>query len=499
MNFNFSNINLFRLSLAVSLVLLVAAVFYSCDKVVSVSPPDKPPPKGYIFIASYPKGFHIYLEGKARRRATPDSITWLKTNTYSVTLKKDLFRDTSFSVDVVEGEKHSVFVDFSKNPAMLGSISCVTNPAGSDIFLNDSATGLKTPTVISGLLPGYYNIRYHAQNHRDDSSLVTVRSSNQSIAKLTLVDTTIWKDYTTRTSLIPSDNLTCLTVDQNNVMWIGTDGQGLIKFDGNQWKLYNTLNSELKDLHINCISIDNNGVKWIGTDGGLVQMIGEYMFVFNQRTSDLNDTHIEAITFDDIGNTWVGTKYSGLYKTYIDRHDGVRYWVISDSASGDMPENWITTLVAQGGRVIWVGLKKSGIASNSGIGWSYYTRFKSGLPTDNIGASAVDDKGTVWFGHNSGNLNAGGLTYFDGTAFQTVYILPAFNSVYSLFMDRNNVKWIGTEKGVYKVAGQTASDIFNYDNTGLDLSNVRGIYQDKNGFIWFATNGGGLIKYKIVQ
>lgn len=499
MRFVFPNTKLSELFSASLLSLIIIFAFNSCDKVVSVSPPDKPPPKGYIFIGSYPKGFHIYLEGKARRRATPDSITWLKTNTYAVTLKKDLFRDTSFNVDVVEGEKHSVFIDFSKNPAMLGSISCISNPAGSDILMNDSSTGIKTPATISGLLPGYYNIKYHSENHRDDSVLVTVRSSNESTAKLTLVDTTIWKDYTSITSTIPSENLTCITVDQNNVMWIGTDGQGLIKYDGKQWTVYNTINSELKDTHINCISIDPNGIKWIGTDGGLVQMAGNSMFIFNQRTSDLTDTHIEAVTFDNVGNTWVGTKYGGLFKTYIDKHDGIRYWIISDSASGDMPENWITTLTSQGGRVVWVGLKKSGIASNSGIGWTYYTRFKSGLPTDNIGASAVDDDGTVWFGHNSGNLNAGGLSYFNGGSFNTVYILPAFKKAYSLFVDRNNAKWIGTEKGIYKIVGQTTSDLFNYENTGLDFSNVRGIVQDKNGYIWFATHGGGLIKYKIAQ
>ncbi len=306
MRFVFPNTKLSELFSASLLSLIIIFAFNSCDKVVSVSPPDKPPPKGYIFIGSYPKGFHIYLEGKARRRATPDSITWLKTNTYAVTLKKDLFRDTSFNVDVVEGEKHSVFIDFSKNPAMLGSISCISNPAGSDILMNDSSTGIKTPATISGLLPGYYNIKYHSENHRDDSVLVTVRSSNESTAKLTLVDTTIWKDYTSITSTIPSENLTCITVDQNNVMWIGTDGQGLIKYDGKQWTVYNTINSELKDTHINCISIDPNGIKWIGTDGGLVQMAGNSMFIFNQRTSDLTDTHIEAVTFDNVGNTWVG-------------------------------------------------------------------------------------------------------------------------------------------------------------------------------------------------
>ncbi len=70
--------------------ILICLIFLSsCNKQVSVTPPDEPPPDGYVYIDSYPKDFHILLDGKERRRATPDSLTWLTTGSYLVTLKKN--------------------------------------------------------------------------------------------------------------------------------------------------------------------------------------------------------------------------------------------------------------------------------------------------------------------------------------------------------------------------------------------------------------------------
>ena len=109
-------------------------IINSCNQEVSVSPPDAPPPHGVIVIDSKPQGFHIYLEGKNRRRITADSITWLETGQYTVTLKKDLFRDTSITVDAVEGKRKDFFVDYTTNPAMRGKINCIGKPDGSQIF-----------------------------------------------------------------------------------------------------------------------------------------------------------------------------------------------------------------------------------------------------------------------------------------------------------------------------------------------------------------------------
>ena len=261
-----------------AILILLSFLFQNsgCDKAVSVTPPDKPPPNGSIYIDSYPPKAHIYLNGHARRRATPDSITWLKTSIDTFTLKKELYRDTSFIVNIVEGKKLSIFIDYTKNPLMRGNIDCSSNPSKASIFINDSSTGLETPATIKGILPGYYSVTYKLENHRDNTTLVTVRSSNTSNLYSVLVDTTIWTDYNTGNSKIASDKLNCITIDNNNKIWIGSLDQGIIVYDGNQWSNYNRGSTRLPDNKINSlVTIRQNNNKLAGTDAGLAKYYGD--------------------------------------------------------------------------------------------------------------------------------------------------------------------------------------------------------------------------------
>lgn len=118
------------------IILLVPLVFIinSCKQEISVSAPDAPPPHGVVVIGSKPQGSVIYLDGKNRRRITPDSLTWLETGQYMVTLKREFFRDTSITIDAVDGEKRNFFIDYTTNPAMLGKINCNAKPDGAQVF-----------------------------------------------------------------------------------------------------------------------------------------------------------------------------------------------------------------------------------------------------------------------------------------------------------------------------------------------------------------------------
>lgn len=117
-----------------------------------------PPPDGVLFINTFPDSFKIFIDGKYRIRITPDSVRWLETGNYLVTLKKDLFIDTSFSVSVNEGKTTQEFIDFSINPKFRGQLSVEANPADVQIFINDSIVAHQTPATIRNLMPGIYKV-----------------------------------------------------------------------------------------------------------------------------------------------------------------------------------------------------------------------------------------------------------------------------------------------------------------------------------------------------
>ncbi|OFX18530.1 MAG: hypothetical protein A2033_02380 [Bacteroidetes bacterium GWA2_31_9] len=77
------------------------------------------------------------------------------------------------------------------------------------------------------------------------------------------------------TNYLIGENVWDVKVDESNIVWAGTWGSGLRKFDGTTWTSYgtkwvDTLNTiGLADNRVNSFLIDNNGVKYVGTWKGI--------------------------------------------------------------------------------------------------------------------------------------------------------------------------------------------------------------------------------------
>ncbi len=480
---------------------LILLFLGSCAKEVSVSPPDAPPHHGFVFIDSYPKGFHIYLNNRARRRATPDSLTWLTSGSYTITLKKDLYRDTTISVDILEGEKRKYFVDIADNPAMRGSIMCTSTPSSAEILVNDSATGKVTPAEITGLLPGKYTVRYKMKNHRDDSTYTTVSSSHRSSAIMYLVDTTVWRDYNTANSSIPSNYFTCIYIEKNDLMWLGSDGVGLVKFQNGKFDYYSNANTSMPGNTITCITEDKNGTKWVGTNSGLVEFDKTpdvNMMFYNKVNSLLPSVNIKSIACGSKDTVWVATN-EGVAITWMET--GFRQWKVFDTINHGLndwylPENWVTVLEFDLSGIIWAGTKKSGISE---FGGPTYNTLNSSIPSNVITSCALAKDGSMWFTNDPDQLNGSGLSHFTGSGFEGVYNLPYGCSTYNIYVDNNNTKWVSTNKGLVRFTEPSATVEYTYQNTGLNIGRPRGVVQDSKGKIWIATYGGGLIEMKKVN
>ncbi len=484
-----SNLELIK-DLPLSLLLSFSILSWSCNKDVSVTPPDNPPPNGYVFVDSYPAGFHILLDGKERRRATPDSLTWLTTGKYNLTLTKDLFRDTSLTIEVTEGKRTSLNIDFSKNPNMLGSIYCESNPGNAMIYINDKFTGYYTPATLKGILPGNYEIRFHLDKYQDDSAYVQVSSGNLSQTAIMLVDTTLWRSYNTINSAIPTNDLTCVAVMNNGSVWAGTEQFGAVEFGNNMWQEFSSGNSLLQSNAINCISFDNSGTVFIGSDRGFLTKNGAASDIFTYKTSLLPDFFVEAIGADNHGNWYIGT-HAGLTKTYLS--NGSRVW--EDVTV--VPVDVVTSILVSSTGNIWAGLKNSGIAELTVSGrWNYFRNAGAKIISDNVTALAEAPNGYIWAGFDKNSVFGNGVSYFDGSTWHNIYPIPTHSRVNAILIARNNTKWIATDEGLITFNDPSNVTSYTYDKTGLVLNNITGLAEDANGNIWISTIGGGLVEYK---
>ena len=104
--------------------------------------------------------------------------------------------------------------------------------------------------------------------------------------------------------------------------------------------------------------------------------------------------------------------------------------------------------------------------------------------------------GKIWFGHTDG------ISVYDGNLITNYYESDGLlsNDVWCIAADRNNQVWIGTIDGVCKFNGKVFSN-FELPKGKIDPNRgvsskeiVHHIMEDRNGRMFFSTNGGVYIK-----
>jgi ligand-binding sensor domain-containing protein len=96
-----------------------------------------------------------------------------------------------------------------------------------------------------------------------------------------------------------------LAVDAQGVVWAGTWGGGLSRFDGRKWTSY-TVTEGLPGNHVFMLHIDPLGVLWVGTDNGLAKMNGTRFEVLTTVDGLFGNTVFSMATASD-GTRWVGS------------------------------------------------------------------------------------------------------------------------------------------------------------------------------------------------
>lgn len=478
-------------------VLVFAAIFYSCEKEIFTGvEDDKPKTNNRLYIESNPQKAVIYVEQRNSGLTTPDTLKWMPDGKHTITIKHEFFIDTILTVNLSGGLVTNLNVDHYKNPGHMGRVSCQSNPDNADILIDDVPTNKKTPYTFTGILPGKHEIKYVLPMHRADSINLPVIGGDLRTAYLFLDDTTKGLYYTTTNSPIPTDYTYLVAVDSSNVKWIGTEGQGIIRFDGKKWSVLNKDNTPMTSNIVKSLFVDKTNRLWIGLENGL--------FVYNGNTfvdysAIVKNKYVTSIIADNNDAIWVGT-FGGLTK-----FDG-KIWQSYTQANSGLHTDLIYSVAVDKQNNIWVGTNGNGIAVFDGSSWRKWDMSNMGIGSkigDIIHALICDKDGMIWAAHmreefGSGGIKSeGGLSRFNGTKWSIISV-PQISTQYiqSLHVDRNNNKWIATKFGLGRFDKANAASIFTKVNAKLQSSYVTFSALDKTGDLYITTLGGGLSKFR---
>ena len=97
-----------------------------------------------------------------------------------------------------------------------------------------------------------------------------------------------------------------LKVDDNGIVWCGTWGGGLARFDGQNWKSY-TVQDGLPSNHVFMLYKDNKGSIWAGTSHGLAKILADGKFQVLTRREGLFADNVFSMANASDGSIWVGS------------------------------------------------------------------------------------------------------------------------------------------------------------------------------------------------
>ncbi len=279
------------------------------------------------------------------------------------------------------------------------------------------------------------------------------------------------------------DRIRVLFYSKQGILWVGT-GRGLNSFDPKTEKFScyrhkrNDQNS-LTENFILSIAEDSKGALLVGTRTGLnVRPPSSAKFIRYEysegKNNSLCDDVITTIFVDSEDEIWLGTLNAGLCRIIASSVAGKRDYqnlkFVSCKKDASLPSsisaNYVRVIFQDGNKVMWIGTWGGGLNKFDSkppkfYGISKEHGKKAWLSNNFVKCFAEDFHGRIWIG-TDGN----GIDIWDRKENRFVNI-PLFRGanyteVKTLFRDKFNNIWIGTDHGLFK--WNAAKNLFTWVN-----------------------------------
>lgn len=259
-----------------------------------------------------------------------------------------------------------------------------------------------------------------------------------------------------------------LFFDKDSSLWVGTKGDGILKIDnyspdkdikGSKIEHILSSNSNLNDNSVFAFAKSNRNILWIGSDGG----INYYSYSENKikkleiTAQDKRIKYVHAICEANDSTLWIATVGEGIIKAHIE-------------GAGNSP------VITRTKRIT---------VHNAETAYNYFfTIYK-------------ENESTIWFGNRGyGVFKINTLTdQYEIFQFDKDHSNQTLNDIFSI-MKNGNGYWFGTSFGLISLEDEN-EQIYNEAN-GFPNNTIHGILEDKENNLWLSTNQG-IVKFNTIE
>ncbi len=293
--------------------------------------------------------------------------------------------------------------------------------------------------------------------------------------------------------------------DRRGNIWLGIHQKGvvLLPFNKNNFRYYgyksvdnNTIGSNM----VTALYTDRQGILWVGTDGdGLYGLnpAGEQVAHFSRETDATVPCTILSIFEDSFGDLWLGSYDKGLAR--VNRKTGHCEYVnhLFEKRNGEFPR--VFSIVEDNENNLWVATMGAGLYA-----MNLDTRKVDHYVTPQ-GANYRDDANTLhsdWLfslyrSHDDklfiGSVDGMGCLDLKTRSFNSMFgvnrMLPGL-MVSSFLEDARDTIWIGTTDGLRSLNTATRKFQTYTRHEGLPSNMICSIQDDRSGNLWISTNYG---------
>jgi signal transduction histidine kinase/ligand-binding sensor domain-containing protein len=260
--------------------------------------------------------------------------------------------------------------------------------------------------------------------------------------------------------------------DRDGTLWIGTDGDGLVRMRGEQFDLIGVPDG-LSNGFIPALYEDREGSLWIGSNDGLNRLRDTRFLAFTTREG-LSADAVNSMVATRDGTVWIGTDGGGLNRL---SHGAITAFT---TASG-LPSNYIGALFEASDGTLWIS--GDGVVVRRRNGRLRVYTAADGVPKGFVSAIGEDRNGRIVIG------GEGPVRELKDDRFTVYANQPSrIEYCYSITRDRRGDLWFATTGGLVH-ATDRGYRIYT-TREGLPDEGVHSVHEDGTGTVWVGTVSG---------